>query len=615
MKKHILPFIVATICIISGLTGCGENSPESLVSVSGANASASTGETNEEFSYWLGAGSDPFYTDYADNPVIRYMTKYMKWGQNKNVNVSLKFQIPPTGTQSDNLNTMIASGDYTDIIDGSYYTGSIIDLYNDGVIIDLTDYVKKYMPHYVAWLDAHPASKKMCTTTVNGEVKYLKIYDANDTVDSWGGFCYRRDWLVKYGKNPTTQVAFTGGWSNGNWTDDVVFPSKETYPKTLSDWEWMLGIFKTALAGEGITDGYCMSLPYPGYFGTGDLTSSFGGCYGYYLDSTNTTVKFGGEEPAFRAYTEMMADWYAKGYIDTKFTEHTSDMFYQIDSTKMRNGKAGLFYGGAGNLNNSMDISEGKENSETNGYTNGICIFGAPQPINDKYGDTSMQNLDPFYFYRQGQVSSYIVITTKAQEKNLPALMDFFDYMYTDEGAALGYFGLSKEEYDICQDPFYQAHGYTQGAYYWVDSEGNPWVEGTSTGQKYGRYVEGLDPSSEIAGGMKNLRCVGRELGPGSLYNTNPAVMQDGVKKWNMYESNFNLYVNGLTKSLSGDAAKAYSTAYNNVNTFLQQRLPDFIKGVKKATDDTTWNGLVTALKKYKTDAVKTILQNAYDSL
>jgi hypothetical protein len=597
-------------CVIPCLVGCGGTSSESATSQAGSISGA--GETTAEFSYWLGTGDPTYYTDYADNPVIRYMTKYMKWGADKNVNISLKYQIPPVGSQSDNLNTMIGTGDYTDIIDGTYYSGSIIDLYNEGVTLDLTDLVKQYMPNYVAWLDAHPTYKKTCMTTVNGEAKYLKIYDFNDSNFQWGGFCYRRDWLVKYGKNPTTQAAFTGGWgTDGKWADDVVFPSKEAYPKTLSDWEWMLGIFKTALASEGITDGYCMSLPYAGYFGTGDVISSFGSNASYYLDADRKTVHFGGEEQGFRDYVNLMSDWYTKGYIDTKFDEHTTDMFYQVDSTKIRTGKVGFFYGTGGSLGNAMDISEGS----TTDKTHGICVYGCPQPINDKYGATSSQNITPFNFYKIGLANSYIVITSKAQSKNLPALLSFFDYMYTDEGASLGYFGLNKEEYEKCQDPLYTKNNLTEGAYYWCDSNGDPWVEGTSTGEKLGHYVSNLDPNADLSGAVKNNRCVGRKWGPAKLYNTNPVEMQDGISKWNQYESTFETYIYGIIPSLSGDASKTYSTNNTNLNTFLQQRLPAFIKGTYKSTNDTTWTSFVNSMKKFKTDAVTQVLQTAYDNL
>ena len=72
---------------------------------------------------------------------------------------------------------------------------------------------------------------------------------------------YRRDWLVNYGTNPQTGEAFSGEWKDGEWTDNVVFPSGGTDPVYISDWEWMFDIFETALQMQGMTDGYVMQLP------------------------------------------------------------------------------------------------------------------------------------------------------------------------------------------------------------------------------------------------------------------------------------------------------------------------------------------------------------------
>jgi ABC-type glycerol-3-phosphate transport system substrate-binding protein len=616
MNKHLISCILTAVCIIPCLVGCGSTSGSAAETGSESLADSTSGKT-AEFSYWLGQGYDAFYTDYSNNPVFRYLTKFKKWGVNKDTTVKINFQIPPFGSQSDNLNTMIGSGDYTDIIDATYYSGSIRDLYDEGVILDLTDYVTKYMPHYTAWLDAHPDYKKMSTIKVNGETKYIKLCDVNDTCEPWGGFCYRRDWLVKYGTNPTTGAAFTGGYANAaktEWTDDVVFPSKENYPKTLGDWEWMLGIFKTAMAGEGITDGYCLSVPYSGYFGTNEIINSFGSGAPFYLGSDNKTVHFGAEEEGFRSYVEMLADWYAKGYVDTKFSEHTTDIFYNIDATKVRNGKVGLFYGLEGTLGSQLDISDGKENNSTNGYTNGICVYGAPQPINDKYGDVAMQNITPFSFYRPGLSNLSVVISNKARDKDLTSLFTMFDYMFSEEGTPLNAFGLSKAQYEESQDPFYTSQGLTEGAYKWVDSSGNDWVEGTSTGEKYGEYNQLIESSSDLSGAVRNLRSIGRQYGPAKTYNAHTKIVKDGIGIWNKFDTNFNLAYY-LFHSLSGENASSYSTALTNANTFLQQRLPSFIQGSKKATDDTTWTSFVTAIKKYKTDNVKQMLQSVMDAM
>ena len=127
---------------------------------------------------------------------------------------------------------MIATGDYTDIVDMSYYTrtGSVVELYEDGICLDITEYVKEYMPNYLAFLDENPTYKMTATNFADGSARYLQIYTYQDSIpEQWGGWQYRRDWIVKYGTNPETGEPFTGGYEIpmdiDTWTDDVIFPS------------------------------------------------------------------------------------------------------------------------------------------------------------------------------------------------------------------------------------------------------------------------------------------------------------------------------------------------------------------------------------------------------
>ncbi|MCI2069554.1 MAG: hypothetical protein LKJ88_08375 [Bacilli bacterium] len=603
-KLLLVALVAATF-----LTSCGGTTSEGVNS--GSNKSA-------DFTYFLSTGDDTsYYSSFEKNPTMNFLLNHKTWGDN-NAKVSVAFSSPATGDASKVISTMIGSGDYTDIMDVNYYKsiGTIQDLYDQGIALDLTDYVDKYMPNYKKWLDDRPLYKKLCTSKIDGETKNIELWDVNDTNNSWGGFCYRRDWLVKYGTNPTTNAAFTGGYdANKVWTDDVVFPSGETDPKTFADWEWMLPIFKKALAGEGISDGYCMSIPYGGYYGTGDLAASFGVAPMFYLKDDNKTIGFGGNTSAFREYLKLMNKWYKAGYIDTKFAEHTSDMFYQVDSTKVHQGKVGMWYGTLAAFNDGLDISEGKPNSATDGYTNGICVFGAKQPINTTLGTSDIQNVNPVSFYQIGLTNSSVVVTNKAQDKDLPALLRMFDYMYSDEGVMLCSAGLSKEEEEETQDPLYIKNGLTNGAYHYVDSTGADWVEGTSTGKKLWTLDAKIAENDSLQGVVKNNRTIGRRLGPyNGSYTNRPAVFTRSLAQWDYFTSNFYLFY-GATGKLSGDAAVNYTKVNTQATDFLNKWCPKMITGEADINNDSTWNGYLAAINKYKITDATTALQTAYDNM
>ena len=426
-------------------------------------------DAKHSYTMWIAQGEDSsYYSSYNDNPSIQYMlTKTWKDENDKDTKISLDIQVPATGTAKDNLNTMISTGDYTDVLDISMYTGSIIDLYEQGIVQDLTPYVEKYMPNYLKFLDANPDYKKTTMTLVNGQPKYLTLTSYRKKLDDqWGGYMYRRDWIVKYGKSPSDSSAFTGEYTAKNddgsinldsWKDNVVFPSGGTDPIYISDWEWMFEIFQTALKDQGISDGYCMSLYYPGYLQTGDLVSSFGGSSATWFLNKEGKAEFGMTSDNFRTYLQCMNTWYKNGWIDKAFPEHASNQFYEIDDAKVRQGKVGLWYGLQSQLAGKSDIGEH--------FTKGAVVYGARKPINDAYGSEAQKNIEPYCFYQQGLEGSSYVITDNAAEKDMIALLRFLDYTYSDEGMLLKSTGLNKEQYNATQNAFYSEYGLTEGAY------------------------------------------------------------------------------------------------------------------------------------------------------
>ena len=181
--------------------------------------SGCSGEDGEEdtFTIWMGTSVDSYYyPNYGDNPVVRYLEKKF--------DINLEFIAPVVGNETDNFNTLIATGDYPDMMDLSFYTGTISDLYDggDGVCLDLTQFINDYMPNYKAFLDANRNSVT-AYAAVDGKYLTLNNYNA-DMPQQWGGFLYRRDWLLKYGTDPVTGEGFRSGEENGVYRDNVNFP-------------------------------------------------------------------------------------------------------------------------------------------------------------------------------------------------------------------------------------------------------------------------------------------------------------------------------------------------------------------------------------------------------
>lgn len=596
MKKSFLSGLSVAFLLLGALASCGESG-----------SSTATGEKKASFTYWIPTGVDgQYYSDYKDNPVVRYLTNYKKWGKDKDVSISFDFTVPPTGEENNNLSTLLGSGDYTDVIDTSYYKsmGTVKNLYEEGIAMDLTSYVKEYMPNYLAWLEKNPDQKKRVINKIDGEDKYLEIFSMADSSEPWGGWEYRRDWIVKYGVNPKTQAAFTGSYdANGVWSDDVVFPSENKDPIYISDWEWMLKIFKKAIEDQGISDGYPFSMAYQGFYETGDLYSSFGGTGPFWSVNQENKIEFGPQSQHFKAYLQAMNNWYKNGYIDKKFSERTSDSFYQINTTGVYSGKIGLWYGYSSETEKAIQSGE-------DDFTKGACVMGCRQPINDVYGTDSDKNIVPYTFYQGDKLGSSIVITNKAKDKDIPALMSFIDFMYSPEGAVMKEYGLSKAQYEECQDPLYTKYGLTEGGYSQVDSDGNPWVEGTSQGEKMYRLCDFLVDHNNIAQYFICSRFNGYTYGPSRKFYTFNPIFIHTLKEW-MAITVKSPILDTVTSQLSSDDSLTYSSAMTRVREFTAKYTPDYVKGVKDYQDLTAYN---SALSKYKVDQVSEMLQKGVDS-
>ena len=104
---------------------------------------------------------------------------------------------------------------FPEIVSLAMATDSPRTMYENDILLDITEYVESYMPNYLAYLDKNPELKPLVQIVdEEGNVRYVAIYSFMDGVnDPWEGTCYRRDWVVKYAK-PTEYV-----W---DWESDYV---------------------------------------------------------------------------------------------------------------------------------------------------------------------------------------------------------------------------------------------------------------------------------------------------------------------------------------------------------------------------------------------------------
>lgn len=598
--KYWQKAILYTLCTIMlmPLMSCGGKDP----------VGARIVPPERQYTIWSRAGDENFI-DYGDNPGVEYL-ETLAYGTDEKGSekyIDLSFFVPVTGSEADSFNTLIATGEYYDVMDLSAYSGKAIDLYEEGIALDITDWVEGYMPNYKAFLDAHPDLKATATNLINGENRYIQLYSyADEVADMWGGYQYRRDWIVKYGKNPVDGSAFSGAFSSINddgtpnldsWEDNVVFPSGGPDPVYISDWEWMFPIFDLALEDLGIADGYGMSLFSPGYIETGDLICAFGGGNATWHKTPDNKIVYGGTSDTFRTYLQAMNAWFANGWIDPAFPEHTSDMFYMIDNARIFSGKVGLWYGTTASLGGRLANPDDPNLA-------GFVSFSAAQPINDVYGSENELFKTPFAMYQSSQEGSTYAIMISVQDKDMETFFTFLDLMYSKEGAAIKSFGLSKEQYEVTKNAFMTENGFTEGAYTLVAEE-----DGVTRYQFHQNIRE-----KGLEGSMAAIRLPGLDLT--SLRSTKD--LDEGylrnLDRWTMYK-NTGWLTGSFIGQLSAGDSQTVTKVNTNVSEFMAKNVPPFIKGVKDPNNDEDWNAFKSALNKYGPGKVTSMLQGLLEML
>ena len=152
------------------------------------------------YKIWLANSEDSsYYSDYNENVALKYLnTLKFKGRDGKLHHVHIEVETGITGEQEKFFNTMTATGGWKeyDYIDYSFSSYSVTELYEAGIALDLTDYMEEWLPNYMNWLQANPDYARTAANIVNGERRYLTLYSYHDDVENWGGFVYRRDWVL-----------------------------------------------------------------------------------------------------------------------------------------------------------------------------------------------------------------------------------------------------------------------------------------------------------------------------------------------------------------------------------------------------------------------------------
>lgn len=147
----------------------------------------------------------------------------------KKTNIKIEWEDVKDADWRTKLTTMLASGDWPDIIIRGGVSKDMIEDYgpNQGILIPLDDYLEEYMPNYFSRLGMNNVSASL--TSSDGHMYFIGNLTAQ-RINHDGTFFINKTWLDKLGLQVPTTVdeltdvlrAFRDGDPNGNGEKDEI---------------------------------------------------------------------------------------------------------------------------------------------------------------------------------------------------------------------------------------------------------------------------------------------------------------------------------------------------------------------------------------------------------
>lgn len=348
-------------------------------------------ETDETLTLWSNLEVDAEYKKAEDMPL--YKTLSEKTG------INIDYIVPSTGSDLEQFNLMVASGNLPDIIVYDWYTcyGNPTKAMEDNIILPLNGVFEKYAPNVSNWLEKIGDNAKQIRDDEGRYFGFPSLVDfTEEDVDAfflYEGPMIRSDLLEKYGLES---------------------------PETLDELYNVLKTFKAnGIKSPLVLEGKRMKS---GAY-TAFMFGAFGTQYTYYQD--NGKIKYGPLEPGFKDALMTYNKWYKEGLLDNEF----ASMDDATLTRKMTDGSAGATIHYVSRLAAWTNAS-------------GFKYDGFAYPTLEKGKKAEFGQLTT-----SGGSGTLGAITSQC--KNIELAAKFLDYGFSDEGILLNNYGIEGTTYNM----------------------------------------------------------------------------------------------------------------------------------------------------------------------
>lgn len=308
-----------------------------------------------------------------------------------------------TAERDEKFGILLSSGDLPDLIyaQTSEYPGGVAQGVEDGVFMDITQFVDQYVPNYKALIESNEQVKKDVTSDDGRLLCFYQLACTEDGLQAekeFLGLCVRQDWLDQLNMDA---------------------------PETIDDWYAMLKAFKEEMGAEAP-----LMIGPKGTLINGAFTSAFGVMPEFYQE--DGIVKFGPMEDGYRDFVETFRQWYAEGLIDQNFMTNNVERFPAHEYTTT--GMTGAFTHAYSMVGHGMQTQGlvSDENFELTAVPNPVLHKGdTPEALPLSAGIVT----DPMY--------------VSADCDDLEVLGAWMNFMYSKEGAMLQGYGIEGTDYTL----------------------------------------------------------------------------------------------------------------------------------------------------------------------
>lgn len=370
--KKLLTVCWALFLLAGSLTGCG-GSGEEIVP--------------EEIVWVLLEEDEKLYNSLAGIEKIEEAT---------GVNITFKLMT------KEEYNYMLASGKYPDVMVAYLYNGEVLDLFNRGVAIEVSELIENNSIYLRSIYKENPDIYQEVQTNDGKLIYFPSLNPMKSDEDfyrlAYAGLLIRQDWLDKLGLK---------------------------VPADIEEWHRVLTAFKTGDPnGNGIAD----EIPFDDFryqvFG-----AAFGVFEGISLNRDGQVI-YGPMEDEYKEFLRTMNQWYEEGLIGQSAVTGSS----KWSAANIINDISGSFYG----LDNAWRVYL-PSLLETNGEA---VLTAVPIPkAKDGKSYASTANL-------KTHIRNQVTVITSAC-RNPEAAMKVIDYMYSEEGSDYLTWGIEGETYQV----------------------------------------------------------------------------------------------------------------------------------------------------------------------